>query len=812
MTKNTLFTIFICSILLSGSFFAISSSLNFSPFVFAQEQQAESTTDPPADTSTTDPPADTSTTDPPADTSTDPSIVTLQHDDVEINQPVQWTATVDVADPQQTIAIEVPSDAQNTLVMNSDGQIVEASVISDPSLLDTTTDVAEITDPKVMEENAETDLVVVDEPGEILNIEFETSAPYTEEAELVTEDSYQKTVTVKSDSELHYTNVKSYSDLPEDLAASGVEFKLYWMIDGVKTDVTTDPRFAVEFVDTDGNGIANQMQWIVPRLSEQTFVIEAVITIINVQSYPVVGGEWTVRFTTVGTADLIITGIDGTTFGETAPADLQFLELNDGTQILSPEISGNSIIYRGYSSTAEGYETSLVLTEGVHTLEFKFGNDIEYAYNDASAAHPPTSIGTDFDAWTLTGTTKVAALSDSSGSTYIETSTAGAKQTFGFGPYTDAEIPFGSTITGVKVDVSAKRIVNPSSLKIIATSGTPTPSSASSGVILLGNAFGTESFTFTTNPDTGSAWTEAQVKSWANPDGSSAFFGVEHVAGTPRVAEISIVVLFTPPAFTKITLDQCRNGGTAGTNPLDCIDSPSGWQNGNAGQTNSHFVEGGSMPLRAVMTGLSMGGHKLIIKYDVLEGGKHAYDYLTYARRISEVVDPCSGIAGLPGSITSCPLPASGSVSSPLTEFDFSTKLGTPTLAEAPTHPALDSKLPITDLGHTGVPDVSQPITSFNTLSTDDRRLVMIGGSILDMKYGSQGDLTDTGNQLTFVEIKFTATNPTAIISWGGHIGSRNDWGFVGTEAQSAGGITGSSYHMHIEDLDGQGGSQDRSL
>src|SRR3990170_8084199 len=385
MTKNTLFTIFICSILLSGSFFAISSSLNFSPFVFAQEQQAESTTDPPADTSTTDPPADTSTTDPPADTSTDPSIVTLQHDDVEINQPVQWTATVDVADPQQTIAIEVPSDAQNTLVMNSDGQIVEASVISDPSLLDTTTDVAEITDPKVMEENAETDLVVVDEPGEILNIEFETSAPYTEEAELVTEDSYQKTVTVKSDSELHYTNVKSYSDLPEDLAASGVEFKLYWMIDGVKTDVTSDPRFAVEFVDTDGNGIADQMQWIVPQLSEQVFVIEAVITIITVQSFPMVGGEWVVRFTTTGTADLTITGIDGTTFGETEPDDLKFLELNDGTQTLTPEISGNSIIYRNYSSDAEGFERSLVLTSGEHHLEFKFGNDIEVAHNLANA-------------------------------------------------------------------------------------------------------------------------------------------------------------------------------------------------------------------------------------------------------------------------------------------------------------------------------------------------------------------------------------------------------------------------------------------
>src|SRR3990172_8381970 len=349
---NKLLSIFLFSILFTGTF-----SANLAPFVFAQEQEAESTTDPPADTSTTDPPADTSTTDPPADTSTtdppahtsttdrpadtsttdppadtsttdppadtsttdppadtsttdppadtsttdppadtstDPSIVTLQHDEVEINQPVQWTATVDVADPLQTIAVEVPSDAQNTLVMNSDGQIVVASLISDPSLLDTTIDVAEITDPQVMEENAETDLVVVDEPSQILNIEFETSAPYTEEAGLVTEDSYQKTVTVKSDSELHYTNVKSYSDLPEDLVASGVEFKLYWMIDGVKTDVTSDPRFAVQFADTDGNGIADQMQWIVPQLSEQVFVIEAEITIINVQSFPMVGGEWVV--------------------------------------------------------------------------------------------------------------------------------------------------------------------------------------------------------------------------------------------------------------------------------------------------------------------------------------------------------------------------------------------------------------------------------------------------------------------------------------------------------------------------------------
>src|SRR3990172_12071453 len=89
MKKNTLFTIFICSILLSGSFFAISSSLNFSPFVFAQEQEAESSTEPPAESSTeppaessTEPPADTSTTEPPADTQ--PVIIEEDHSTDEV--------------------------------------------------------------------------------------------------------------------------------------------------------------------------------------------------------------------------------------------------------------------------------------------------------------------------------------------------------------------------------------------------------------------------------------------------------------------------------------------------------------------------------------------------------------------------------------------------------------------------------------------------------------------------------------------------------------------------------------------------------
>ena len=56
--------------------------------------------------------------------------------------------------------------------------------------------------------------------------------------------------------------------------------------------------------------------------------IERDITIINVYSYPTVGGKWIVRFTTVGQADLVITAVNGTYWGKNNEGnDLQFLDL-----------------------------------------------------------------------------------------------------------------------------------------------------------------------------------------------------------------------------------------------------------------------------------------------------------------------------------------------------------------------------------------------------------------------------------------------------------------------------------------------------
>jgi mannan endo-1,4-beta-mannosidase len=108
-------------------------------------------------------------------------------------------------------------------------------------------------------------------------------------------------------------------------------------------------------------------------------VFEFGITIINVQSYPALYGNWTVRFNTIGTADLSIKAVDGTEFGR----DIEFLELRCGDRILTTELTDGVVLVKDYTCDETGYEISKVLTSGKHTLEFRFGDDVEYAYNQA---------------------------------------------------------------------------------------------------------------------------------------------------------------------------------------------------------------------------------------------------------------------------------------------------------------------------------------------------------------------------------------------------------------------------------------------
>ncbi len=244
---------------------------------------------------------------------------------------------------------------------------------------------------------------------------------------------------------------------------------------------------------------------------------------------------------------------------------------------------------------------------------------------------------------------------------------------------------------------------------------------------------------------------------------------------------VSSFATLVPTAYAApaANLDQAENGGVG--NPAI---SPVNWVNGNLNQNNSHYVEGDSIPYRAVLTDMPVGSSVTIrIGFDIKNGGKHAIDYLTHYDRIPEAVNPTSGVSGIVGSPSTFAIPAPSTASSPV---------------------------------------AGQPATSFNALPSGERVVTAWNATLSNVAYVTSGNLNSTGNSEATMNITFTPSASTVVIAWGGHIASRLDWG----ANNSAGGITGSPYHMRLKDWycnDGDDdskcdknlgniGNQDRSL
>lgn len=333
--------------------------------------------------------------------------------------------------------------------------------------------------------------------------------------------------------------------------------------------------------------------------------------------------------------------------------------------------------------------------------------------------------------------------------------------------------------------------------------------------------------------------------------------GVAALPGStgPRVplAQAQIVYTGNPSA----DLDQCRNG-TAGTpNACEDLGGSDGWVNGNVGAQQAHLVEGYSIPYRLRMQQLpaSTVVH-LVMGYDTRHSSKNAIDYLTYVNRLTphdpfghspEVIDPCDGTTNL--AVASCPMPVGGPPppSAVLSVLDIGPLLGcgvTPAPACTGGHPALLSATPAslgaddcvpTDLTNACLIPL-QPVTSQNALPANEKQFVMVGGILNDAKYVQQQPLLDDQSETQF-EITFTTqscpalTTPgcvfnnqgdllgvVAMIAWGGHIATRVDWGFDGGSPESAGGVSGSPYHMRTKGWTFESGlvdnlgNQDRSL
>ncbi len=277
----------------------------------------------------------------------------------------------DAEEPQLSIPPVIVEEPETPEEPVEDPEPTEEPVVEDPAPTDTPSDNSD-EDEEELETEEVLEILILEEVKDFI-IEYETPAPLATEASI---SNYKKQVTVSSD--FHYTNVLTYAFLPIEVNAENADaINLYW-INGADRE-----KVEFEVSDADGNGKLDYIEWITPHLSSQTFEIE--IRVINVQSYPMVGGKWTVEFETVGQADLIITAFNGTTWNNDPDntVDLNFLEIKCGSEVLNYQWTAGAVVITDYTCNASGFEVSDVITPGSHHLEFDFGGLKAYAHNYA---------------------------------------------------------------------------------------------------------------------------------------------------------------------------------------------------------------------------------------------------------------------------------------------------------------------------------------------------------------------------------------------------------------------------------------------
>ena len=174
-----------------------------------------------------------------------------------------------------------------------------------------------------------------------IQIEYETEAPISIEDEI---NQYTKEIKIVSDT--HYDDILAYTTL-NDVPQSAI--KLYWIQNNSRTLFDN-----INYLDENNNGLIDRIEWTVPHLSNQTF--EVSVTVLNVQSYPTVGGNWTVAFNTSGTGNLNIFAYNGTTYSEVPEDsstinDLEYLETRCGNIVVNTTIvcaNGEEMPYEVY--------------------------------------------------------------------------------------------------------------------------------------------------------------------------------------------------------------------------------------------------------------------------------------------------------------------------------------------------------------------------------------------------------------------------------------------------------------------------------
>ena len=234
--------------------------------------------------------------------------------------------------------------------------------------------------------------------------------------------------------------------------------------------------------------------------------------------------------------------------------------------------------------------------------------------------------------------------------------------------------------------------------------------------------------------------------------------------GIVLVGLLASVGAGTVRAATTVNLDQWASTDLA-------------WQNGNLNGNNSRYPEGGIVPFRLAIEGLSVGVHVIHVNYDVTAGGHKAYDFLATWNATNS-----------PGLC----LPSGGAISS------MCPRLPTPSTFAFPSDPYVANGL---------------SVRGAQAWSGVSRSLTIYGGTITSITGPVHSGPVD-GNSSAQLVVRFRSSGSAVLLAWGGHLAQSSYWDTVGGGARDgASMVSGAPWHMRTLGLDGGGNrNQDRSI
>ncbi|WP_229861865.1 DUF7507 domain-containing protein, partial [Pseudodonghicola xiamenensis] len=283
-------------------------------------------------------------------------------------------------------------------------------------------------------------------------------------------------------------------------------------------------------------------------------------------------------------------------------------------------------------------------------------------------------------------------------------------------------------------------------------------------------------------------------------------------------------------------LDQYKNGPD-----ISHLDNDGdSWVNGNLNENQAHYYQGDFVPYRATLSDLSHGTYFLTIEYDVTQSGEFSLDYLgsydasyvTGATHEGDLYPDPKGDGSSPDSelaVALSPIVDAGLDQTEGTADDIAQVAGNISMFDAS---LLGFALAGAD-GDFGTADDVYYLAGNGSWGDGDEAMVTGYATFISGAYALTDTITSEevgdavyhfsgslgGNSQQSVTVMFDYSGPEgadAVIAWGGHIATNQDW------ADSAN-PTGSPYHMRLLDMEAYKdngdsiqvtgtGNQDRSL